>query len=145
MLKYTAFRRSVQCCPFVHHSSCIPAVLPSCHTSERRIFHTATSVSEACNRAVVGPACKLLLHRLREHRAIHVRIGRCFLREFAVEVGGIQRIHLLGSVRARANATCWSTYHVRFEGRVVFPLKQLSPVDAVEERMRLDLRRAFRP
>jgi len=31
------------------------------------------------------------------------------------------------------------TYHIRLEGRLILPLKKLTPVDAVEERMCFDL------
>jgi hypothetical protein len=34
-----------------------------------------------------------------------------------------------------------STYHTRLEGRLIFAVQQLPPVDAVEEIVRLDLRR----
>lgn len=64
------------------------------HTSKRRILDTATCISQTGNRPVVGPTSKLLLHCLREHRAINIRVGWRFRREFAVEIGSVQGIGL---------------------------------------------------
>ena len=61
---------------------------------ERGVLDTATSVAQAGYGSVVRPACKLLLHGLREHRAVDVRVGGCFGGELAVEVRSIQLVNL---------------------------------------------------
>jgi hypothetical protein len=44
------------------------------HALERRVFHRAASIAETGDRAVVRPASKLLLHCLRQHWSIDVRV-----------------------------------------------------------------------
>ena len=62
--------------------------------TERRILDTASSIPQPRDWAIVGPTCKLLLHRLREHRSVNVRVGGSLGREFAVKVGCVQCINL---------------------------------------------------
>ena len=64
------------------------------NTAKRGIFYTAPSISEARNRAIVGPACELLLHGLREYRSLDVRVRRRLLRKFSVKVRSVKRIRL---------------------------------------------------
>ena len=73
-------------------------ILSAGNAPKRRILYTATSISEASNRTVVGPACELLLHGLRQYRSLNVRVSGRLLGEFSVKVRSIKRIGLLGSV-----------------------------------------------
>ena len=61
---------------------------------KRWILYTATSISEARNRAIVGPACELLLHGLRECRSLNVRVRRRLLSKFSVKVRSVKGIGL---------------------------------------------------
>ena len=91
--------RPIRCISWSSIISSHPFTLPSASdTSERWVLYTATSVSESCNGAIVGPACELLLHGLREYRTLHIRIGGSLLGKFAVEIGCIKCIGLIASV-----------------------------------------------
>lgn len=61
---------------------------------KRWILYTATSISETSDRTIVGPACELLLHGLREYRSLDVRVGGRLLGEFPVKVRRVKRIGL---------------------------------------------------
>lgn len=77
----------------------IPSYTLSAGNAPKRwILYTATSISETSNRTIVGPACKLLLHGLREYRSLDVRIGGRLLREFSVKVRSVKRIGLPRSI-----------------------------------------------
>ena len=78
----------------VSHLLPISYIILACNAAERWILYTATSISQARNRAIVGPACKLLLHRLREYRSLDVRVRGRFLRKFSVKVRSVKRIRL---------------------------------------------------
>lgn len=86
--------RLIECFRHRLSSSSQFLIILACNAAERWILHTATSISQARNRAIVGPACKLLLHRLREYRSFNVRIRGRLLREFSVKVRSVKRIRL---------------------------------------------------
>ena len=69
-----------------------------CYAPKGRVFYASSSITETSNRAVVGPACKLLLHCLREHWAIDERVSRRFGRKVNVKVCCVQCIGLPESV-----------------------------------------------
>lgn len=69
-------------------------ILSACNAPKRWIFYTATSISEARNRAIVGPACELLLHCLRQYRSLDVRVRGRLLREFSVKIRSVKGIGL---------------------------------------------------
>ena len=77
---------------------------------------TAASIAKTLHRPVVRPASELLLHRLTEHRAVHVAVCRRFAGEFLVKVGRVTLIQ-----------------HRRLERGLVFAIEKLAPVYAVEE------------
>lgn len=68
------------------------SVLNASH--ERWILDTAAGVAQAGDGAVVTKALKLILHRLREHRAVDVGILWCLGCKLNVKVGGIQGVSL---------------------------------------------------
>ena len=61
---------------------------------ETGVLHTTTTIAKPSNRSVVAEALELILHRLRQHRAVHKRILRLLRREVFVKVGHIQRVSL---------------------------------------------------
>jgi len=89
--------------------------------------------------SIVTPTCELSLHSATEHRAFNIRISWCLPCELFVKVLRIKSIGLAKSA-SDTLPTKQNTYHIRLERRLILPLKQLSPIDAMEERMRLDLR-----
>lgn len=76
------------------HRSYQPLARSTSDTAKRRILHAPARVSKPRNRTVVGPACELLLHRLREHRSIDVRVGGRFRSELTIKVARVQCIEL---------------------------------------------------
>src|ERR1700712_3512245 len=89
---------------------------------ERWVANTTTSVTQTSYRAIVRPSCKLLLHGLGQHRAFDVRISRWLRSEFAIKVCRVTLIN-----------------HIWLECWLVLAVKKLTPVDAVEKVMCLDL------
>lgn len=79
---------------------------------------TAACVAEPLHWAIVRPSCELLLHRLRQHRSFHVRVGGCLRCELLVKVGSVKFVD-----------------HIGLEAGLVFAVKQLSPIYAMEEWM----------
>lgn len=61
---------------------------------ERRILYTATTVRQPGDRSVVAESLELVLHRLRQHGALHVRILRLLGGELRIKVFCIQGIGL---------------------------------------------------
>ena len=61
---------------------------------KRRILDTPTGISQPSNRTIVRPTSELLLHGLRQHRTLDVRIFGYFRSEFLVEIGGVSCIDL---------------------------------------------------
>lgn len=71
--------------------------LPIIQTTRKTgVLDAAASVGQAGDWSVVGKALELVLHRLRQDRALDVRILRRFGREFGIEVGRVQSIGLSG-------------------------------------------------
>ena len=68
------------------------------HAPKRWILYTTTSISKTSNRTIVGPACELLLHGLREYRSLDIRVGGRLLGEFPIKVRSVKRIGLRRSV-----------------------------------------------
>lgn len=69
--------------------------LPVIQTArETGVFDTATAIGEAGDWPVVRKALELVLHRLRQDRALDVRILRRLGRELGIKVGRVQGISL---------------------------------------------------
>lgn len=64
------------------------------NTAKCWVLDAATSIAEASDRSVIGPAFKLFLHGLGQHRTIDVRVLWCLPCKLPVEVGSVSRIKL---------------------------------------------------
>jgi hypothetical protein len=64
------------------------------NTPKRWIPNTAARITQTCNRSIIRPASKLLLHGLREHWSFDVRILGHLRCEFFVEIGSVASIDL---------------------------------------------------
>lgn len=61
------------------------------------IFDAAASVAQTSDWPVVAEPSELVLHRLRQHRAVYVRVLGGFGCKFRVEVNSIQGVRLQAS------------------------------------------------
>lgn len=62
--------------------------------NERGILNATTAVRQAGDGSVVAEALELVLHRLRQNRALDVRVLRSLGGELGIEVSRVKRISL---------------------------------------------------
>jgi hypothetical protein len=61
---------------------------------EGRVFNAATGVAEPRDGPIVAEACELVLHRLREHGAVDVRVLGGLVGKYCVKVAGVKGVDL---------------------------------------------------
>jgi hypothetical protein len=106
--------------------------------TEGWIFDTSACVAETSHWPVIGPACELLLHGLRQDGSLDIGVLGCLRSELAVEVIRVTGVHLENVSELVIYYTAKDTYHVRPEAGLVLSLEELAPVNVGEEVVRLD-------